>query len=263
MRTLYIDLETTGLDPTNCQILQVGMLLDTGDEIPLDQCRATEFLVKYDHYQGQAYALWMNHKLLLELAKPTGQHRIVPAESVHAEVWQFLRSIGYKAGDHVTVGGKNVAGFDLPFLSELVGFDRDGLSQGIKWRHRTVDPAMLFMLPSDETPPNLDECLKRAGLDKKTVHTALDDCKLCAELVRIGLARQASGYDRGFAAGLQAATLSVPAFPQVPGTLPLPVRYSYNPDPLETCGPIADWADRTLPDNQMTFNFPDPDDIPF
>jgi inhibitor of KinA sporulation pathway (predicted exonuclease) len=52
-----------------------------------------------------------------------------------------------------------------------------------------IDPAILFWCPTDEKLPDTDACLKRAGLDLQTDHTALADARNVVRLMREGLKR--------------------------------------------------------------------------
>lgn len=46
----------------------------------------------------------------------------------------------------------------------------------IKYRHRIIDPSILYVdWSKDESLPSLDECLKRAGIEKSVTHTAVED----------------------------------------------------------------------------------------
>lgn len=206
MSTLYLDLETTGLDPSYCQPLQVGLLWDPDGTTPLETCPQTEFLVKWDQIQGEPYALRMNAALIARIADGEG---IVP-DGVVPEIVRFLQG-AIMADDprrnpplncSIVLGGKNVVGFDLPFLGQFRITKRGfhyvpqsgsmGDNHKVSFKHRVVDPGTLWMLPGDDVPPDLKTCLKRAGIDKAVAHTALEDCYDVARVVRIGLARNAA-----------------------------------------------------------------------
>ncbi len=200
MKVLYVDLETTGLDPETCQILQIGLLWDHNSTIPVDQLPQLEFLVRHDSYRGDPYALWLNAALLKRLSvKGAG----VATINVSNMLSDFLNGCGIDPKDKILIGGKNVSGFDLPFLSKLPFFKGWSFPENFfdphgpyyRFAHRTVDPAMMYARDTDDMPPNLDECLKRAGIPKQTGHTALDDCRLTCELVRKGFEIQKEHAD--------------------------------------------------------------------
>ena len=209
MSTLYLDLETTGLDPSYCQPIQVGLLWDPDGATPLPECPQTEFLIKWDRIQGEPYALRMNAALISRIANGEG----VPPDDVMDQIVGFLQ--GALMADSpqrhpildvsIALGGKNVVGFDLPFLDRFGvakgGFEQcpnagfDGVKHKVRFEYRVVDPGTLWMLPGDSVPPNLKTCLSRAGIDKAVAHTALEDCYDVANVVRIGLSRNQAALD--------------------------------------------------------------------
>jgi len=106
----------------------------------------------------------------------TGEFVTYPAHA-GVVIRSFLQSWQYNP-DKIIAAGKNVAGFDLPFLEEH-------LDPMINFRHRTLDPAILYMEPGDEAPPNLSLCKERAGMENTTVaHEALQDAKDVCHVLR-------------------------------------------------------------------------------
>jgi hypothetical protein len=78
----------------------------------------------------------------------------------------------------LVVAGKNVAGFDIPFLKQIKGLFP-------KFHHRVIDPGMMYFNPCiDEIPPDLKECKKRANLPEVVSHEALDDAWDVIQLLR-------------------------------------------------------------------------------
>lgn len=201
---LSIDIETTGLDPLTCDILEVGAFLENTDNLLSREKLPTfhKYLWK-DNYRGEPYALAMNahifHKIL-ELKKSQGvgrfhdqDHMLIEPNCLwthfgwwmysHRKLWE-----GTKFDDEknffinempkLVVAGKNVAGFDLPFLKQL-----EGLMP--KFFHRVIDPGMMYFDPrNDKVPPDLKECKKRAKLPEVVSHEALDDAWDVIQLVR-------------------------------------------------------------------------------
>ena len=62
-----IDIETTGLDPETCQILEIGAVWDDWTK-PIDELPVYHRLVYHKEYRGSAYALAMNANLLRHLS---------------------------------------------------------------------------------------------------------------------------------------------------------------------------------------------------
>ena len=71
MPYVSIDIETTGLDPETCQILEIGAVLDDWTK-PIDELPVYHRLVYHKEYRGSAYALAMNANLLEASVRPTG-----------------------------------------------------------------------------------------------------------------------------------------------------------------------------------------------
>lgn len=181
MLLLALDLETTGLDPLQHQILEIGMVATDLTDL---QRRRHEFrrLVSHSSYQGDPYALAMNHKILSEIAdagkNKAGLDVIVTLEELVGEVLLWLSNLPYKG--KFTFSGKNVGTFDLGFMRMVPGwkeFEKEISS------YRVFDVAPLYFRPSDPKMPSLKECLERAGLHRIVVHQALQDAHDCLDLI--------------------------------------------------------------------------------
>lgn len=181
MNYISIDIETTGLDPETCQILEIGAVIDN-DELPTFQCFIDNGLIV-----GEPFALQMNQQILKSIADGDGKilkpEEVVPAflewlyeNDLVDRTWNYI----YNFKNHLTFAGKNVGTFDLQFLKKLPGWDR------VKVRHRTIDPGMLYWNPviDDCNVPSMTECLRRAGLDDTVSHRAVDDALAVIELIR-------------------------------------------------------------------------------
>lgn len=161
-----IDIETTGLDPSYCQILEFAAVIDDGR--PIGQLPTFHRYVKHDRIQGEAFALNMNAELLMRCMHG------VPVDQFAAGFPHFLASHGIDI-ENVVVAGKNFAAFDLQFLNRV--------RIGVQFHHRFLDPAMLYWRYG-EMPPNTKTCLERAGLDSDVKHEALEDAFDVIRLIR-------------------------------------------------------------------------------
>lgn len=196
MKFISIDIETTGLDPQKNQILEFGAVaIDTscGNASYVDNFRAV-FIHK--ELTGNPIALTMNKDLISEINEIlkikdfdydeyNSDHsaNILARNSDEFQAYfdQWLGSIGFT--ERLTLAGKNLASFDLKFI-EAAGIK-------IKYRHRMIDPAILYVdWPTDETLPDLQQCLDRAGIVKNVSHTSIDDALDVAELVLKSYARK-------------------------------------------------------------------------
>ena len=163
-----IDIETLGLDEEYCDIIEFGAVLDDL-ETPLDQLpRFQTYLTKEDNrYRGEIYAMMMNAKIIERIALRTPHFNYMPADCLDESFAAWLKSHGV---DEAVIAGKNFSGFDLKFLQKI------GFGNHTKFHRRILDPGSMFYNPfTDEAPPNLKECLKRAGIDKDIAHGAIED----------------------------------------------------------------------------------------
>lgn len=202
MKYVSIDLETTGLDPSTCDILEFAAVVDDTlkPEVPVDQLPSFRALVVAKSYRGEPYALAMHPELFREIASAD---KLLPYNAERAfvrshswalapgdlftlfEQWAVeVGVLGPERKGKILVAGKNFAGFDLRFLRE---------NNGVMWdrtfSHRVLDPAMLFTLAEDDKPPSLELCLERAGFTKTVSHRALDDARDVVRCIRSGLSR--------------------------------------------------------------------------
>lgn len=162
MSLYFIDIETTGLDPEQCQTIEVAAI-EYGSTRPAFHC-----YIRHPYYNFE-------HGRVKRLGFPEYRDG-VPTYSVDDFKTMFR---GYLYGQDVepksvTFGGKNVGTFDIPFLKKLM--------PGLAHKHRYVDIGNLYLQPGDNTPPDLAECMKRAGMVPTVPHTALEDAQICVTL---------------------------------------------------------------------------------
>jgi len=162
MSLYFIDIETTGLDPEQCQTIEVAAI-EYGSTRPAFHC-----YIQHPYYNFE-------HGRIKRLGFPEYRDG-VPTYSVVDFKTMFR---GYLYGQEVgpksvTFGGKNVGTFDIPFLKKLM--------PGLAHKHRYVDIGNLYLQPGDNTPPDLAECMKRAGMVPIVPHTALEDAQICVTL---------------------------------------------------------------------------------
>ena len=183
MPYLSIDIETTGLDPETCQILEIGAIYDDWTK-PIDTLPIYRRLVLHKEYRGNAYALALNANLLKRLSGQREPWFLDPEQVVDDFATWLRENCGWDGQAALTPAGKNFASFDRQFLKRLPGFE-----QVVKLHHRTLDPAILFWRPEDEKLPDSKTCYERAGLDNKVAHTAVEDALAVVRLVRLGIKR--------------------------------------------------------------------------
>jgi oligoribonuclease len=180
MPYVSIDLETTGLDPDTCQILEIGAVFDDWTK-PIDKLPVYHRYVQSSIYTGEPYGLALNEKILKRLAG-TPENNWLRAQEVAEDFIDWLQiDCGWpNTDDHkITATGKNFASFDLPFLKKVGRFP---------FAHRVLDPAPLYYRPlEDEGLPDTKTCMERAGMDGKVAHTAVEDALAVVTLVRYAL----------------------------------------------------------------------------
>jgi oligoribonuclease (3'-5' exoribonuclease) len=173
MRYASIDLETLGLDPDYCDVVEFGCVLDDLNELkPLQElpqfhCYVTK---PRDRYQGEVYAMYMHSKskIFERIAKREEGYSYIPHDLVDEVFSEWLDEQGWEG--KLVVAGKNFSAFDMRFLRRM------GFGTHTKLHHRTLDPGSMYFNPKiDEVPPGLEDCLKRAGTEKSVDHTAVED----------------------------------------------------------------------------------------
>lgn len=210
MKYLSVDIESTGLDITakDAMILSVGMIVDDlANPQPYEKLPKIHVMVDVHNtpIKGELVAITMNGHLLSEIQRLGNLSRA-------AKIGDSLTFDGVSCGDFpgkghvdhllmrcmagdylaafiqdnfkgtkVTIAGKNVGSFDVPFL-EATWPD---LFRYTKRNHAFIDPAVLYMLPTDDKVPSLGLCKERAGFaDTAVAHTALADAWDVCRLLR-------------------------------------------------------------------------------
>lgn len=192
MKFVSIDLETTGLDESFCQILEFGAIAWEIGKGQIGQSFVRRFI--YDKIVGQPIGLAMNAKIIREIEErnPAFSKSYIDNNdasysgiALFTQLMHWLKdNVGYQYGvSRVTVAGKNFGSFDSKFLIHL--------DHGRKWmsdlfHHRYLDPGNLYFDPKiDNEIPSTSVCMKRAGLNPELyeLHTTLGDCRLVCDLI--------------------------------------------------------------------------------
>lgn len=186
MRPLVsIDIETTGLNPDTCQVIEIGAVIDnTGpyssaiNAFPKFGC-----LIKCDLYTGEPYALQLNQGIFRELCRlRTPSYPTLSAEGAVLAFRDFLEENLPDGENNYTPAGKNYASFDKSFLERLPEWEP---LVGRMLGHRVLDPGNLYWEPSDGyCLPDTGTCLDRAGLKATDEHRAYGDALDVIKLIR-------------------------------------------------------------------------------
>lgn len=170
MQFVSVDIETTGLNPETCQVIEFGAVM-----VDLELGVKVEFhrYVRHELYIGEAYALGMHSELLKKINSSVFS---TTPELLGIEFSVWLQ--GFLIDKRAVVAGKNFGMFDYAFLRRLPGFE--GL-----FYHRVLDPGMLYFDPKvDQVPPDLKTCwIRQFGTEQPVAHTALEDARMVADLL--------------------------------------------------------------------------------
>lgn len=194
MKYVSLDIETTGLNRQECQIIEFGAIIeDTNNILPYEDMPKFHCYFKYDRYNFEPSALKINYEKIaiiesLKVFDLFDDNHIKQVEENNGNIINFCFKIEeqlqrnlfqqtfagwlkefYGDKKSINLAGKNVAGFDLDFLKQK------GLLTNI-FKSRTIDPAILFVdWYNEKELPSLDLCLQKSGIDKTVSHNALED----------------------------------------------------------------------------------------
>ena len=181
MRYISIDIETTGLNKDEHQILEIAAIAqDLGGK----EVSRFGTIVRWENLSGSLVALRMNSRLIHRMSEDENLPEIGKALELF---FDWCGGFGFPDDSwKLNAAGKNFASFDGPFLTEALETYTDLLEDHPRWyQRRVLDPAVLFLVPGDAEPPNLEECLRRAGIAPALYnqHQAMDDAAAVRDLI--------------------------------------------------------------------------------
>jgi len=195
---LSIDIETTGLDYNNCQVLEIGAILENTDKkLDLKDIPKLRLVLIHNFIKGEPYALNMNKNLVqyiidfnLKKADDISEYfdnlktKVITPNLAMEYLFnwyklEYIALFGCEPNNKVNVVGKNFTGFDNRFLELLPN------NSGYSFHRRVLDPAILYLEKDyDEVLPDLQTCLDRAEIEKSVAHTAVEDAWDVIQLLR-------------------------------------------------------------------------------
>jgi len=183
MNTKYvsIDIETTGLNPENCQVLEIGAVIDDGIT-PIEDCPTFQCYVDHGLILGEPYAVSMHPTILRRIATHEEGYMYLQPWEVAIRFHDFLKGNDLDPeNEKVFVAGKNYAGFDARFLRKLTNWDKH-----VRVHHRILDPAAMYWQPEVDGVelPDTKTCMERAGIASEVAHMAIEDARMVALLIR-------------------------------------------------------------------------------
>lgn len=209
MKYVAIDIETGGLNPDFHSVLEIGAAYDDLELPEPPMVPKLQILVQNDDLKINQACLSMHKHLLRELRESLLPNSVIcrddvlsiiesrpmvddPIECVlrpedtHAQFMAWLSGVSRQewGPNSIFAAGKNVQGFDIPFLERInIGFTSC-------FHYRAIDVGSLFIEPDDKEIPSLCGCLKKAGLRPTSLHSALGDAIDVVKLVRFAMRRR-------------------------------------------------------------------------
>jgi hypothetical protein len=150
--------------------------------VPVEELPHFTCFLDHGYIHGEAYALAMNAWILDYISGRVKNppYKIYPVsdqlsyDTWFRELFAFLDA--HFDDKKITVAGKNVAGFDIPFLPALLQK---------RFRHKVLDPGTLYVnWNDDDQVPNFELCKRRADLDPVVRHDAREDAIDVIRLLR-------------------------------------------------------------------------------
>ena len=176
-----IDIETTGLNSENCQVLEIGAVIDDRTT-PIEACPTFQCYVDHGLILGEPFAVSMHQAILRRIATHEEEYTYLQPWEVATQFRDFLKEHGLDPeNEKVFVAGKNYSSFDSRFLSKITSWEKY-----IKVHHRILDPAALYWQPEIDGVelPDTKTCMERAGIAGEVAHTAIEDARMVALLIR-------------------------------------------------------------------------------
>lgn len=202
MKYVSLDVETTGIDPEENQIIEFGAIIEDSNN-PKSYDESPKFrrivLQRSGLYAGSAFALNLNSaifKIISEIDSGKG------VDFVHDHFlnndWCFddelipqfkkflnkndINESPFTGVLEIVAAGKNFGSFDKQFIQRLPNFE----TYGIKFNYRSLDPTLTFInWKEDVSPPSTNALKKRANLSGGVSHEALDDAWDVIQLLRV------------------------------------------------------------------------------
>lgn len=201
MRYVSIDLETTGLDENEHQIIEFGAIIEDSKNLKSyeDSPKYNRIVLARDRkYVFSSVAAAMNADLIKLISQLESGVNIqfynyenlsttkLFLDELIPDFKLWLLANGFKENSRgnveIVAAGKNFGSFDRRFLQAIPDFE----SYGVRFHHRSIDPVTSYIdWDDDNTPPSTDQCKIRAAIEGNVKHEALADAWDVIQLLRL------------------------------------------------------------------------------
>jgi oligoribonuclease (3'-5' exoribonuclease) len=180
MKYISIDIETTGLNPEEDVVLEFAAIIADTENKNIYNFPSFNRILLHKKISGDIFAINMNANIIKEI-KDENEKIIINNELSENFCYPDRLALEFKSfliknnmlnnlqdNSSINVAGKNFGTFDKLFLDKL-------FKEQIRFKHRILDPAILYAKNEDFSLPDLQTCLNRAGIKKNVTHRAIDD----------------------------------------------------------------------------------------
>lgn len=195
MRYISLDIETTGIDPEQHEILSIGAVIeDTNNKVPLEELPKFYAIIPHKNITGNIKALDMNRELIsiineyndcdfrdIKELEDKYKAKFYSKENIVEAFSKFCFKNDIVCSHYnITFAGKNFGTFDKLFLEKLPHW-----KERIHTAKQIIDPAILYTdWKKDNYLPSLSLCKIRLGIEGIVTHNALDDALDVVKILR-------------------------------------------------------------------------------
>lgn len=184
-----LDIETSGLDPRECGVLEMGAVMLDRSLSPVGEWSSLVRVCEWQRWEAEAERVHgVTRAEAMSADRPA-------APAVLADFLHFVDS--HSDGKRVVLAGMNLAGFDVQFLKEIMARVSPPTMRtllGFGWRqlisHRTIDMHALaagiaLSKGCDVSRIHTDAIYKMLGMaEEPKPHSALTGARMEAEALR-------------------------------------------------------------------------------
>jgi oligoribonuclease (3'-5' exoribonuclease) len=188
MKYFVIDIETTGLIVDTDSILEIACIFEDTDKYdePIESRPIFHVLCAKENLTFSSFGalqMHLDNGLISDICSRKLETIVDTPSSTVCNLISWI--IKHDGSNKVTVAGKNIAGFDWPFIeaarSEL--HFKNKITDSYV-HHRMIDVGSMYVSADDEVIPDLKECCFRAGIPYEGNHRARGDAIITAKCIR-------------------------------------------------------------------------------